>query len=123
MATSDSDLPYVRGEGRNIMAQPVFPVDLTDWTNRSGTVAQATVPFQLFAAIPDEDKTISRRFVAHVGDADSGSLWINWLGDVAGVGAPGSLELMPGDIMPIPTRGAVSALGTMVGLAFTAAEG
>lgn len=123
MATNDSDLPYIRGEGRNIMAQPVFPVDLTVWTDRSGTVAQATVPFELFAALPDEDKTVSRRFVAHVGDAESGSLWINWLDGNAAAHAPGSIELMPGDVFPIPTRARVTALGTIIGLPFTAAEG
>lgn len=118
-----SDLPYVQGDGQRVRADPVFPVDMADWTDRSGTVAAADTVFELFPALPKADVTVSRRFVAHVGDADSGSLWIDWLGGDAGVNAPGSLELAPGDIMPIPTRGRVTARGTIVGLPFTAAEG
>ena len=76
MATSDRDLRYVRGDGRNIMAQPVFPVDLTVWTARFGAVAQAIVPLELSSAIPEDDKTVSRRSSRKLATR-SGLPWIN----------------------------------------------
>lgn len=118
-----SDLPYVQGDGQRVRADPVFPVDMAAWTDRSGRVAAADTVFEIFPALAAGDVTVSRRFVAHVGDEDSGSLWINWLGGDAAVNAPGSIELMPGDVFPVPTRGRVTGRGTVVALPFTAAEG
>jgi hypothetical protein len=115
-----SDLPYVQAQDRLERSSPVFPVGIVNWTDRSGTVAEAGVAFELLAEV---EADVSNRFIAHVGDEDSGSLWVNWLGGDAEVNGPGSIELIPGDIMPILTRAPVSALGTVVGLPFTAAEG
>lgn len=118
MATSD--VPYVQAQDRLERASPVFPVGIVNWTNRSGTVAVAGAAFAILAAV---DESVSNRVIVHVGDADSGSLWLNFLGGAASPHAPGSFELKPGDDCTIPTRAAVSGYGTIVGLPYTAMEG
>lgn len=116
----ESDLPYVRGDGRNIMSQPVFSVGMVNWTNRSDVTSGDGDAFELLA---EADVTVSNRFISHVGDVDGPSIWINFLGGDAAAHAPGSIELIPGDIMPIPTRARVTAFCVDDGVPFTTAEG
>lgn len=117
---ASSDLPYVQASGRRERSNPVFPVGIVEWTNRSGAVAQAEVAFELLAAV---DESVSNRVLLHVGTDGSGSLWINFLGGDAAPNAPGSIELRPGDEVDITTRAAVSGYGTIVDLPYTAMEG
>jgi len=91
---------------------------MTQWDNLSGSIQKANEAFELFS---DDESQVNSRFVAHVGV--SGSLWVNFLGGAAGPNMPGSLELLPGDILPVPTRGKTTLLGTEVGIPFTAAQG
>lgn len=114
-----SDLPYVQAGAGLERANPVFNVSMTEWTNLSGSIQTANDSFELFAE--DDASQANSRFLAHIGT--EGSLWVNFLGGNAGPNMPGSLELIPGDILPIPTRGAVTLLGTEVGIPFTAAQG
>ena len=118
MATSD--LPYVQAKTGRERSNPVFPVGIVEWTDRSGTVAVAGEAFDLLEAVGE---TVSNRIVMHVGADDSGSLWINFLGGQAAPNAPGSVELRPGDEVAITTRAAVSGYGTVAGLPYTAMEG
>ena len=111
-----SDLPYVQTPVGRERATPVLPVELYEWTDLSGR-APALAPFTLF---PVSDDSVVTRLVGHVGA--TGSLWINLFGGEAGVNSPGSLELRPGDILPVPTRGQVRAIATEADLPFTAAQ-
>lgn len=121
MATNDSDLPYVRGDGKNVMAQPVFPVGIVNWTNRSRYSGPADTPFTLFEELPESDKTVSNRYIVHVGT--EGSLWVNYLGGEAAPHTPGSMEWRAGDSYAIPTRARVRVCGTIANIPITAAEG
>lgn len=127
MATTpdpSSDLPYVRGDGQNVRANPVFEVGMVNWSDRSGRVQAADTSFVLFDAKQAPDFTISNRILGHVGGADSGSLWVTWIdGVVPAANKPGCFEWMPGDVLPIPSRAEVRAIGTQANLPFTALEG
>lgn len=117
-----SDMPYVRGQNRNIEAAPVFPVGIVKWTNKSRLSGPADTPFTLFEACDDSDYSISNRWLAHVGT--EGSIWVNMLGGEAEPNAPGSFEVLPGDTpVPISTRGQVRVRGTIANIPITAAEG
>lgn len=117
MPTDDSDLIYVRGDGRNERVVPVLEINMGKWTDRSGTIDAPGVAQPLFEQI---NETVLSRFVENVGE--SGTLWINFLGGNAEANAPGSVRLAPGAMRTIPTRAAVSIAGDKAGIPYTAGE-
>lgn len=117
MPTSDSDLTYVRGDGRNERVVPVLEVNMGNWADVSGTIDAPNVAQPLFA---QADEKILSRFVENVGE--TGTLWINFLGGDAEANAPGSVQLKPGAMRTIPTRAPVSIAGDKAGIPFTAGE-
>lgn len=112
-----SDLPYVQAQDRLERVNPTLEVNIGDWTDQSGTIAEADTPQQLFALA---DESICSRFVTNV--AVNGTLWVNWLGGAAAKNAPGSMPVKPGAMLWIPTRAVVSILGDTDGMPFTAGE-
>lgn len=52
----------------------------------------------------------------------SGSLWANLLGGTAAANAAGSIEIVPGQLLPFDTCNAVSVVHASTGAKFTAGE-
>lgn len=115
---AESDLPYVSTQTGRREAQPVILINRGNWTDRSGTIVDAETPEVLFDAI--EDKSTIQRFVQNI-EAE-GNLWVNYFGNDAGVKAPGSMKVVPGAVLFIPTDGEVSICSDAPNMAFTAGE-
>lgn len=115
------DFIYVRTASGFVKAGLVQTTDvlkkLTDASGNTGNINTVKVLF--------DDDNLSRedisRQIFHVGT--QGSIWINFLGGDAGQNAPGSVELLPGGDMTIPTRNEVTIVGTVANIPYTAFRG
>ena len=52
----------------------------------------------------------------------SGSLWVNVLGGTAAANGAGSIEVVPGQLLPFDARNAISIIHASTGAKFTAGE-
>lgn len=121
MDETRNDRLYVRtadGVEHAVVCQSVDM--LKTLTDMSGNTGPANTAKTLFEDDTQTKDDVSRQ-IFHIGT--TGSIWVNFLGDDAAANTAGSLELVPGGFMSVPTRAEVSILGTEANIPYTAFRG
>jgi hypothetical protein len=86
------------------------------YVDKSGTITTGGTAQTLMTASTDANG----RFVYNPNA--SGSLWVNVLGGTAAANGAGSIEVVPGQLLPIDTCNAISIIHASTGAKFTAGE-
>ncbi len=86
------------------------------YTDRSGTITTGGTAQAAMAASEDRD----RGFIYNPNA--SGSLWANVTGGTAAANGAGSIEIVPGQLLPFDSTNAISIVHASTGAKFTAGE-